>query len=34
MRQVEENCELNTVSEIASAIHEMVTMIKEEAMSC
>ncbi|KAH0716098.1 hypothetical protein KY284_009003 [Solanum tuberosum] len=32
--KVEENCELNTVSEIASAVHEMVAMIKEEAMSC
>lgn len=35
MRQVEDNCQLNTVSEIASAVHEMVAMIiKEEAMSC
>ncbi|XP_004250124.2 transcription factor bHLH96-like [Solanum lycopersicum] len=32
--KVEENCELNTVSEIASAVHEMVAMIKEEAMPC
>ncbi|KAK6775098.1 hypothetical protein RDI58_026099 [Solanum bulbocastanum] len=32
--KVEENCELNTVSEIASAVHEMVAMIEEEAMSC
>ncbi|XP_055816612.1 transcription factor bHLH96-like [Solanum dulcamara] len=32
--KVEENCELNTVSEIASAVHDMVAMIKEEAMSC
>ncbi|KAF3675170.1 Transcription factor bHLH96 [Capsicum annuum] len=32
--KVEDNCQLNTVSEIASAVHEMVAMIKEEAMSC
>ncbi|CAN4126753.1 unnamed protein product [Withania somnifera] len=32
--KVEENCQLNTVSEIASAVHEMVAMIKKEAMSC
>ncbi|CAN4114865.1 unnamed protein product [Withania somnifera] len=32
--KVEENCQLNTVSEIATAVHEMVAMIKEEAMSC
>ncbi|XP_009784356.1 transcription factor bHLH94-like [Nicotiana tabacum] len=33
--KVEDNCQLNTVSDIASAVHEMVAMIiKEEAMSC
>ncbi|KAJ8557477.1 hypothetical protein K7X08_003102 [Anisodus acutangulus] len=32
--KVEENCQLNTVTEIATAVHEMVAMIEEEAMSC
>ncbi|XP_060184741.1 transcription factor bHLH96-like [Lycium barbarum] len=32
--KVEDNCQLNTVTEIATAVHEMVGMIKEEAMSC